>query len=62
MLARNALFQKENTLFSVETFKTMYCFEGCSIINAIKLQKLWVKIHNAHMPVFSITRPDGGFP
>ena len=44
--ARNALLEKQNTLFYVNTFKTTCYLGGSNISNALNLEKLLVKIHN----------------
>ena len=63
-------FQNKITLFSVKIFKTICCFGKCSIINALNLEKLVVRIHNCpflfcynvNIALFSIISPNQGFP
>ena len=65
--ALNALFEKQNVLFSVKPFKTKFPLGECRIPNALNLEKLRLKFHNCvllldflvlfrytvHMPLFS---------
>ena len=44
--ACNALFEKKINSFSVKLFKTTCCLRGCSISNALNLEKLESRIHN----------------
>ena len=45
VLGRNALFQKQNALLSVKTFKTTCCLGGVAFQIALNLEELGVKIH-----------------
>ena len=44
--ARNALFETQNTLFSLKIFETTSCLGECSILNALNLENFWVQIQN----------------
>ena len=44
--ARSALFEKWNALFSPKTSKTTCRLRGCSVLNALNLEKWGLKIHN----------------
>ena len=41
----NALFEKWNALFSTKNSKTTFHLGGCSVLNALNLEKWGVKIH-----------------
>ena len=42
----SALFKKRNTFFSTKTSENTCCFRGCSIEDALNLEKWGVKTHN----------------
>ena len=45
VLACSALFEKWNVLFSTKNSKKTCCLGGCSVLNALNLEKWGVQIH-----------------
>ena len=70
--ARSALFERLNAFFSTKNSKNTCRLGGCSVLNALNLEKCWVKCtivpfyctllpffgYNARMPLFSRIRPE----
>ena len=44
--ARSALFERLNAFFSTKNSKNTCRVGGCSVLNALNLEKCWVKMHN----------------
>ena len=43
--ARSALFEKWNAFFYTKNFKDTFRLGGCTVLNALNLEKWWVQIY-----------------